>query len=196
MDSLNLCKLSSETQQPSFSWCKLFSGEVKQNQGKKKKENKTASPKHTIFPHLSLFPGIGYIQKRQSWATTTKTFVPECHARHKPKPTGNLMGKGFCKVSTLKNLSPSFESSGDSRPSIINHRFIIIFKKVRLHILNIIVMRNLFPKIHCSKCNHFWKTQTSVIFLGTLQPWSLLKHMTLSLLHLKFFPIYFLLVGG
>lgn len=160
---------------------------------KKKKQNKTASPKHTIFPHLSLFPGIGYIQKRQSRATTRKTFVLEFQARHKPKPTENLMGKGFCKVSTLKNLSPSFESSGGSRPSVINHRFIIIFKKVHLkkkkvhiYIFNIIVMRNLFPKIYCSKCNHFWKTQTSVIFLGALQPQSLLKHHDLIFVTSKF----------
>lgn len=98
----------------------------------KKKKTKQPAPNTLYFLISVYFLALATSKKRQSRATTRKTFVLEFQARHKPKPTENLMGKGFCKVSTLKNLSPSFESSGGSRPSIINHRFIIIFKKVHL----------------------------------------------------------------
>lgn len=194
---LTFCKLSPRlSQQLSFSWCKLFSGEVKQNQGGKKKKQNSQPQTHYISSSQSI---------SWHWLHPKDRVEPPqerlLYLNSKPGTNQSLRKisreKCFSKVSTLKNLSPSFESSGGSRPSIVNQRFNIIFKKVHLYALNIIVMRNLFPKIYCSKCNHFWKTQTPVIFLGALQPQSLLKHHDLIFVTSKFLMksfCFFLLV--
>lgn len=61
MNSFNLCKLL---------WGSNFYFPVKWGN----KENQQNKTKQTLFLHLGLLPGLGFIQKGQSWTTTRKHF--------------------------------------------------------------------------------------------------------------------------
>lgn len=58
----------------SFSEAAIFTFQWSLQRGNK--ENQQNKTKQTLFLHLGLLPGLGFIQKGQSWTTTRKCFGP------------------------------------------------------------------------------------------------------------------------
>lgn len=150
----------SETNQSSFFfffWCKCFTGDTN-----KTKPNQN---KHTVFPHRSPFPGIGYIQNRQSRATTRKASVLEPQAGRRPELA---QGRGKRRPGRSPPLGmllrPLSQQVIQDHPSL-TVALLLFLKELHLYILDNIVRRNVFPKSYCFKSNHFWKQRILFNFL-------------------------------
>lgn len=133
-------------------------------QWRNKTKKRKKKPKHTIFLHLSPFPGIDHIQKRQIRPPQKRL----SYWNSKPGTDQSLLEtsceEAFCKVSTLRELVYHLSQQViQDHPSLI---IVLLFlKEGHLYILEYIVMRNVFPKRYCFICNHFWKHRILFNFL-------------------------------
>lgn len=123
------------------------------NKTKPKKEKK-----NTIFLHLGPFPGIGYIQKRHSEATTRKafSFLTGNPGRAPAAAWRRLRGKSRSVRFPLSRTSAQRLSQQviQDHPSLIRVLLLLLLKVVPLYTLEHIVMRHVFPKRYRSKSNH------------------------------------------
>lgn len=58
------------------------------------KENQRNKTKQTLFLHLGLLPGLGFIQKGQSWTSTRKHFGPLSHHLSQAQTTAHWKPHG------------------------------------------------------------------------------------------------------
>lgn len=129
--ALRFCKLSSETKESSF-FDANFS--VKKQNKAKKTPNKQ-NPKHTIFLHLSPFPGIGYIQKTEC-SHHKKAFCTGIPSQEQTKAYWKPRGKSQSVRFSLSRTSVHHLSQqviqGLSSLIIV---LLLFLKEVRLYVL-------------------------------------------------------------
>lgn len=134
------------------------------------KENQWNKTKQTLFLHLGLLPGLGFIQKGQSWTTTKNRFGPVSHHLSQAQTTAHWKPHGkkhperfLLWRACLRHFSRQVP---EDHPSLIAASLSLSRQTSQSHHEKAVLT------IHCFTQKDFWKMGCSLIFWNFPQPQS------------------------